>query len=381
MPKQLHLRLDDAIYNALNEYSIVANKTKQDSIMDALVQLFDDKHTETRNSNAKFSFIDLFAGIGGMRLAFEANGGKCVFSCEWDKYCKKTYFDNFGVIPHGNIKEIYEKDIPNHDILVAGFPCQPFSIAGVSKKNSLGRATGFLDKTQGTLFFDVVRIINEKRPRAFLLENVKNLRSHDKGRTWKVIMESLEELDYEVFTSVLDAQQFVPQHRERVFIVGFDRKRYKEHLQFDFDLKSPDYRSTVQDILEEHVDEKYTLSDKLWRYLQMYAEKHKEKGNGFGYGLADKEGITRTLSARYYKDGSEILIPQAEKNPRRLTPRECARLQGFGDDFKITVSDTQAYKQFGNSVAVPLVTAVAERVVDKLNELKKYELRREIGVG
>ncbi|RYL94283.1 DNA (cytosine-5-)-methyltransferase [Sporolactobacillus sp. THM7-4] len=381
MPKQLHIRLDDSIYNALEEYSAVSGKSKQDSVMDALVQLFDDKHRENDNPQGKFTFIDLFAGIGGMRLAFEANRGKCVFSCEWDKYCKKTYFDNFGVMPHGDIRKVYEKDIPNHDILVAGFPCQPFSIAGVSKKNSLGRATGFMDKTQGTLFFDVVRILNEKRPRAFLLENVKNLRSHDRGRTWNVIMESLEELDYKVFTAVLDAQYFVPQHRERVFIVGFDRKRFGDNLKFDFNVEYPAHRPLLKDILESHVDEKYTLSDKLWTYLQKYAEKHKKKGNGFGYGLAEKEGITRTLSARYYKDGSEILIPQYQKNPRRLTPRECARLQGFDDNFRITVSDTQAYKQFGNSVAVPLVTAVATKIVGKLEELKKKELEREIAIG
>lgn len=381
MPKQLHIRLDDSIYDALKEYSAVSGKSKQDSVMDALVQLFDDKHRENDHTRGRFTFIDLFAGIGGMRLAFEANGGKCVFSCEWDKYCKKTYFDNFGVMPHGDIRKVYEKDIPNHDILVAGFPCQPFSIAGVSKKNSLGRATGFLDKTQGTLFFDVVRILNEKRPRAFLLENVKNLRSHDHGRTWKVIMESLDELDYQVFTAVLDAQHYVPQHRERVFIAGFDRKRFGDDLKFDFNIKYPDHRPLLRDILENHVDEKYTLSDKLWTYLQKYAEKHREKGNGFGYGLADTEGITRTLSARYYKDGSEILIPQPGKNPRRLTPRECARLQGFSNSFQITVSDTQAYKQFGNSVAVPLVSAVAGKIVGKLEELKKKELEREITIG
>lgn len=234
-----------------------------------------------------------------------------------------------------------------------------------------------MDKTQGTLFFEVVRIINEKRPSAFLLENVKNLKSHDKGRTWKVIMESLEELNYEVFTAVLDAKDFVPQHRERVFIVGFDRNRYGNDIEFDFNIKVPRDKPKLKNILETVVDKKYTLSDKLWSYLQKYAEKHRKKGNGFGFGLADKEGITRTLSARYYKDGSEILIPQNEKNPRRLTPRECARLQGYRDDFKISVSDTQAYKQFGNSVAVPLITAIAEQIVNKLEEIRKIKMRRE----
>jgi len=375
--KQIHIRLDDKIYNTLSEYSVITNKPVQDCVIEALALMLDDRHKERQVKKGKFTFIDLFAGIGGMRLAFEACGGQCVFTSEWDRYCQKTYFDNFGVMPHGDITKIYEKDIPNHDILVAGFPCQPFSIAGVSKKNSLGRKTGFLDKTQGTLFFDVVRILNEKRPRAFLLENVKNLRSHDKGNTWKVIMESLEELDYEVFSDVLDGQLYVPQHRERVFIVGFDRKRYGGNITFNFNLTPPKNKPVLKDILEKDVDSKYTLSDHLWQYLQDYAVRHRAKGNGFGYGLADLNGITRTLSARYYKDGSEILIPQEGKNPRRLTPRECARLQGFDDSFIIPVSDTQAYKQFGNSVVVPLVTAVAELIVSKMEAMKEIEVRRE----
>lgn len=328
---------------------------------------------EYKNIKVKkpFSFIDLFAGIGGMRIAFENAGGKCVFSSEWDKFCQQTYLENFGEVPHGDITSIDEKEIPNHDILVAGFPCQPFSLAGVSKKNSLGRETGFLDKTQGTLFFDVVRIINEKRPKSFMLENVKNLKSHDKGNTWKVIMEALEELDYEVFSSVLDGKVFVPQHRERVFIVGFDRKRYGKQIDFSFNLESNNSDNKVKDILldEALIDSKYTLSDKLWNYLQNYAQKHKEKGNGFGFGLANLDGTTRTLSARYHKDGSEILIPQEDNNPRRLTPRECARLQGYSDNFKIVVSDTQAYRQFGNSVVVPLVTAIARNIVKTLEVL------------
>ena len=377
MTKQIHIRLDDKIYNTLSEYSVITNKPVQDCVIEALALMLDDRHKERQVKKGKFTFIDLFAGIGGMRLAFEACGGQCVFTSEWDRYCQKTYFDNFGVMPHGDITKIDEKDIPNHDILVAGFPCQPFSIAGVSKKNSLGRKTGFLDKTQGTLFFDVVRILNEKRPRAFLLENVKNLRSHDKGNTWKVIMESLDELDYEVFSDVLDGQLYVPQHRERVFIVGFDRKRYGGNITFNFNLTPPNHKPVLKDILEKDVDAKYTLSDRLWQYLQDYAVRHRAKGNGFGYGLADLNGITRTLSARYYKDGSEILIPQEGKNPRRLTPRECARLQGFDDSFIIPVSDTQAYKQFGNSVVVPLVTAVAELIVSKMESMKEIEVRRE----
>lgn len=377
MPKQIHVRLDERIYETLAEYAVVTKKPVQDCVTEALALLFDDKYREQRNQQGRFTFIDLFAGIGGMRLAFESNGGKCVFSSEWDRYCQKTYFDNFGVLPHGDITKIDENDIPDHDILVAGFPCQPFSIAGVSKKNSLGRATGFLDKTQGTLFFDVVRIINEKRPKAFLLENVKNLRSHDKGNTWHVIMEALEELDYEVFSDILDGQTFSPQHRERVIIVGFDRTKYGNDIQFDFQLKTPDKAPKVKDILEKSVDKRYTLSDHLWQYLQNYAAKHQAKGNGFGYGLANLNGVTRTLSARYYKDGSEILIPQKGKNPRRLTPRECARLQGYDDSFIISVSDTQAYKQFGNSVVVPLIKAVATKIVDKLESMPEIEVRGE----
>ena len=376
----MHIRIDERIYKTLTDYAIATNRTVQDCVSEALIQLFEDEYKEPKKGSGRFTFIDLFAGIGGMRIAFESSGGQCVFSSEWDKYSQKTYFSNFGVMPHGDITKIDAKDIPDHDILVAGFPCQPFSIAGVSKKNSLGRATGFLDKTQGTLFFDVVRIINEKRPAAFLLENVKNLRSHDRGNTWQVIMDSLEELDYEVFTEVLDGGKFVPQHRERVFIVGFDRKRFGNNIEFQFDFQPPVKAPKLKDILEKNVDEKYTLSDHLWQYLQDYAVKHQAKGNGFGYGLADLNGITRTLSARYYKDGSEILIPQKNKNPRRLTPRECARLQGYDDSFVITVSDTQAYRQFGNSVVVPLITAIAGKIVDTCELLQSSE-ERKIKVG
>lgn len=372
MPKQIHVRLDDKIYDSLSEYAVITNRPVQDCITEALVLLFEDKYKEKYENSGRFRFIDLFAGIGGMRLAFESCGGNCVFSSEWDRYCQKTYFENFGVMPFGDITKIDENDVPDHDILVAGFPCQPFSIAGVSKKNSLGRVTGFLDKTQGTLFFDVVRILNAKRPKAFLLENVKNLKSHDRGNTWKVIMEALEELDYEVFSAVLDGQMFCPQHRERVFIVGFDRKRFGKSIEFAFNLEAGEKRR-VKDILDPNVDIKYTLSDHLWKYLQDYAAKHLAKGNGFGYGLVDLNGIARTLSARYYKDGSEILIPQEKGNPRRLTPRECARLQGYDDSFKIPVSDTQAYKQFGNSVVVPLVSAIAQRIVSTLEKIQETD--------
>lgn len=370
MPKQLHLLVSDQVQEKLALYAARTGKTMSESVNDALISLFDGLKKKPRKKG-KFTFIDLFAGIGGMRLAFDSQGGDCVFSCEWDKYCQKSYFDNFGELPVGDIRAVAENSVPDHDVLVAGFPCQPFSIAGVSKKNSLGRATGFLDKTQGTLFFDVVRILNAKRPKAFLLENVKNLKSHDKGRTWQVIMDSLTELDYAVFPMVLDGQIFVPQHRERVFIVGFDRKRYGSDIQFSFDFDRPAHKMCLRDILEKDVDEKYTLSDKLWAYLQKYAAKHRAAGHGFGYGMPDLDGITRTLSARYYKDGSEILIRQEGKNPRRLTPRECARLQGFPESYKITVSNTRAYKQFGNSVVVPLVTAIAGCIVKKMNQLDK----------
>ena len=368
MSKQVHLRIDDYVYEALTDYTESVGISVQDSVSFAIIQMLDKQRRETK-VKSDFTFIDLFAGIGGMRLAFERNGGHCVYSNEWNKYCQQTYFANFGEQPDGDITKVNAADIPNHDILVAGFPCQPFSIAGVSKKNSLGRATGFEDKTQGTLFFDVCRIIKEKRPKAFMLENVKNLCSHDRGRTFKVILESLNELDYDVFYSVLDGQNYVPQHRERIIIVGFDRKRYGKNISFKFELTPVSPKPVIKDILEPSVDSKYTLSDKLWIYLQNYAAKHKAAGNGFGYGIAPFDGVSRTLSARYYKDGSEVLIQQNEKNPRKLTPRECARLQGFPDSFKIPVSDTQAYKQFGNSVVVPLITDVAGLIVKKLREL------------
>jgi len=313
-------------------------------------------------SNPKFKFVDLFAGIGGIRLAYQKAGGKCVFTSEWDKFAKKTYEMNFGEVPFGDITKIDENEIPNHDILLGGFPCQPFSIAGVSKKNALGKAHGFLDETQGTLFFDIARIIKAKRPKAFMLENVKNLRSHDKGRTFLVIEETLKELGYSIYSQVLDGKHFVPQHRERIIIVGFDKKVFNGNEIFHYPkLAAPSH--WIEDILEHKPDKKYTLTDKLWNYLQDYSAKHKAKGNGFGFGLAKNGMVTRTLSARYYKDGSEILIPQKGKNPRRLTPRECARLMGFPDQFIIPVSDNQAYRQFGNSVIVPLMEAVAKQVV------------------
>lgn len=368
MTKQIHLRLEDNQYKEVAEYAKMNGMTVQDSISTALYIMLSKQ--KKKKYKADFTFIDLFAGIGGMRLAFEEAGGECVYSNEWNKFSQQTYMANFGDMPDGDITQVNADDIPDHDVLVAGFPCQPFSIAGVSKKNSLGRATGFADKTQGTLFFDVCRILEAKRPKAFMLENVKNLCSHDKGKTFKVITESLNELGYEVFYKVIDGQAFVPQHRERIIIVGFDRERYGSFFDFEFNIIPKEPKPVIADILEKEVSEKYTLSDKLWIYLQNYAAKHKAAGNGFGYGIAPLDGVSRTLSARYYKDGSEVLIEQDGKNPRKLTPRECARLQGFPDSFAIPVSDTQAYRQFGNSVVVPLMAAVAKLIINKINELE-----------
>jgi DNA (cytosine-5)-methyltransferase 1 len=327
------------------------------------------------DSVRSLKFIDLFAGIGGMRLAFQQAtrnrfNSKCVFSSEWDPKAKETYKANFSEEPAGDLTKIDSSHIPDHDLLLAGFPCQPFSISGVSKKNSLGRPHGFEDKTQGTLFFEVARIIKDKEPRAFLLENVKGLLAHNKGETFKTIYDTLQaELGYDIHVKVIDARDYVPQHRERVFIVGF-----RDPRSFSF----PTARQRclkMRDILEDKVPDKYILTDRLWAYLQRYAEKHKAAGNGFGFGLTDLEGVSRTLSARYYKDGSEILIPRGPRiNPRRLTPRECARLMGFPDSFKIPVSDTQAYKQFGNSVVVPVVRSVAVEMVKSL--LQRQASRR-----
>lgn len=310
----------------------------------------------------KFTFIDLFAGIGGTRLAFEEVGGKCVFSSEWDEFACRTYEANFNEAPRGDITQIESFEIPQHDVLVGGFPCQPFSIAGVTKNNALGKQHGLRHETQGTLFFQIARIIDECRPRAFLLENVKGLLSHDKGRTFEIIRATLEdELKYDIHCDIVDASSLLPQHRERVYIAGF-----RKAVDFKFpDFKGP--RKTLADIIQPNVNGRYMLSDHLWNYLQDYAEKHRKRGNGFGFGLVeDPSGVTRTLSARYYKDGSEILIPTLLGRPRRLTPRECARLMGFPDDFQIPVSDTQAYRQFGNSVAVPIVTEIAKKIADVL---------------
>jgi DNA (cytosine-5)-methyltransferase 1 len=326
-------------------------------------------HVNGNGSHNKLRFIDLFCGIGGFRFAFERAGCECVFSSDWNEKAQETYAANFGERPHGDIHSVAVGEIPEHDILCAGFPCQPFSIAGVSKKLSLGKKHGFEDKEQGNLFFDIEAIINFHQPAAFVLENVKNLRGHDQGRTFQIIYDTLTKaLGYTVYYKVIDAQSLVPQHRERIFLVGF-----KERRGFEFP-KFPAEGPKLESILEAEVPEKYTLTDHLWKYLQDYAAKHKAAGNGFGFGLVTGKDTTRTLSARYYKDGSEILISQGpRKNPRRLTPRECARLMGYdrkfiGRDFIIPVSDTQAYKQFGNSVVVPVVERIAKAVLATLRQ-------------
>lgn len=314
-----------------------------------------------------YKFIDLFAGIGGTRLAFERSGGNCVFSSEIDKFARKTYFANFKEMPAGDILNINVPDIPNHDILIAGFPCQPFSLSGVSKRNSLDRPHGFQCKVKGRLFFKIVEILQKKQPKAFMLENVKNLKSHNNGNTYRTICILLKLTGYDVVTEIIDSKNIVPQHRERIYIVGF---RNDLDITFRFP-EIPRKKPKLKDILQHNIDPKYTLSDKLWNYLKEYKVRQRRKGNGFGYGIADLDGITRTLSARYYKDGAEILIPQGEEqNPRKLTPRECARLMGFPDSFEIPVSNTQAYKQFGNSVVVPLVELIARSMVECLSRKK-----------
>ncbi|MFM0647285.1 DNA (cytosine-5-)-methyltransferase [Paraburkholderia bryophila] len=359
----------------------------------------DGGHVRKTAGGASFRFVDLFAGIGGIRMGFEAQGGECVFTSEWNDFSTKTYRENYpGGAEHaliGDIVTFPAEDVPSHDVLLGGFPCQPFSIAGVSKKNALGRPHGFECTTQGTLFFDVARIIAAKRPAAFLLENVKNLLSHDKGRTFDVILQTLrDELGYEVHYRVIDGQHFTPQHRERILIVGF---RGKTSFSWD-DLRLPEHGPRLGSILHrtdgsepvlpwdhdrffdhtaKRVQPKYTLTSNLWTYLQNYAEKHRAAGNGFGFGMAYPDSVTRTLSARYHKDGSEILVYQGESlRPRRLTPRECARLMGFPDTFRIPVSDTQAYRQFGNSVVMPVMREVARIMLPHVQTLLAEETPR-----
>lgn len=342
-------------------------------------------------SHADFTFIDLFAGIGGFHLGMRANGGKCVYSSEWDKYAATTYGTWFKghKIDTRDIRTIdIKREIPKHDVLLAGFPCQPFSIAGVSKKNSMGRTHGFEDEKQGNLFFAIAEIAEEKRPPVMILENVKNLKSHDKGNTWQVIQDILDKSGYQVFHKVIDARHWVPQHRERIFIVCLRRGSFlkSEIAQFEFS-ETPRTAPKLKSILHASPPaKKYMLTDGLWAYLQAYAAKHKAKGNGFGYQLVGPNDVTRTISARYYKDGSEILIDQPEWiNPRRLTPAEAAKLMGFNSKFSKSlgfpggfpqvVSDTQAYKQFGNSVS-PLVVEWVGKDVKKILDLRNQRLGR-----
>ena len=365
---------------------------------------FDTSLEQSMNhTDGGFRFVDLFAGIGGLRLGFEAIGGTCVFTSEWNKFSQATYRANFGEEHEiqGDIAKIDAADVPAHDVLLAGFPCQPFSLAGVSKKNSLGRAHGFADETQGTLFFDVVRILRHHNPKAFLLENVKNLLSHDKGNTMRVILHALDELGYELDYKVIDARSWVPQHRQRVFLAGFRRDNPTTFSLNDVIIpdgpnpvlasilhpedgsEKPEHPYTVES--DGRVHERYTLTDGLWNYLQRYAEKHRAAGNGFGFGLVSPEKVARTLSARYHKDGSEILLAQPGKNPRRLTPRECARLMGFdrpgsNSPWKIVVSDTQAYRQFGNAVAAPVAIAIAQAMAPWLANAVAIRSRRKQGV-
>ncbi len=317
-------------------------------------------------------YIDLFAGIGGFRTAFDNLGLECVYSNDYDKHAAVTYKANFDEIDNTDIHLVEATTIPKFDLLCAGFPCQPFSIAGVSKKNSLGRKHGFEDKKQGNLFFEIIRIVNHHKPKVLFLENVKNLKSHDKGNTWKVIKYSLEQAGYTVFMQVIDGKNYVPQHRERVFIICFN-KTYFPDISFSFPNPPQKRLYELKDAIQNEVETKYTLSDKLWQYLQGYKEKNRIKGNGFGFGLIDPKNdkYTRTLSARYHKDGSEILIKQNGKNPRRLTPRECAVLQGFPKNYKIVVSDTQAYRQFGNSVVVPAIQATGAQILKTIETYKR----------
>jgi len=354
----------------LESYAINGQPTKiEDQALQYLIR-YEEVVPFPKPKNPKFTFIDLFAGVGGFRLALQNLQGECVFSSEWDKMAQRTYYANFGEIPFGDItKEETKEWIPNKfDLLCGGFPCQPFSIAGVSKKNSLGRKHGFEDEKQGNLFFHIAEIIEKHRPKAFFLENVKNLVSHDKGNTFKIIEGTLRDLGYSFHFKVINGSHFVPQNRQRTFMVGFDIKHFHNKEGFQFPVL-PEPNKKIKDILEKKVDPKYTLTDHLWKYLQDYSQKHKEKGNGFGFGLVDLNGITRTMSARYYKDGSEILIPQKGMNPRRLSIRESARLQGYPDNFIIdAVSMNQGYKQFGNSVVMPLIQSIGENIVKVLTK-------------
>lgn len=366
-PKELADAIKLPKYGEKTIRSWEKGKSKPSDLELELILNFPEEAPFRNPDNAKYKMIDLFAGIGGTRLGFQLNGNvKVVFTSEWDKFSQKTYKANYGDEPYGDITEIDEKEIPDHDILVAGFPCQAFSQAGLKK--------GFED-IRGTLFFDVARILKEKRPKAFLLENVKNLRTHNNGKTFELIEKTLIDLGYEVTTMMFKARDFgVPQNRERIYIVGFDKSKVKNYEEFKVPV-APKPKTRVGDILEKEVDDKYTISDKLWEGHQRRKKANKERGKGFGFSLFTEDSpYTNTLSARYYKDGSEILIDQKGKNPRKITPREASRLQGFPDEFIIPVSDSQSYKQFGNSVCVPVVKAIAKEI---LNVLDNSEIKKE----
>lgn len=341
-----------------------------DDIYQKIISFASNRPFSKSIEDETFRFIDLFAGIGGIRIPFQELGGSCVFSSEWDKFAQKTYNVNFGEMPSGDITQIESSSIPDFDILLGGFPCQPFSSAGLKK--------GFAD-TRGTLFFEIERIMRDKRPKAFLLENVKQLQTHDKGRTLKVILSHLDDLDYYVKYVILRAGDFgVPQNRERTYIVGFDKHYFDIQENYDFQFPVPTYEKTkLGNILESNVDERYTLTDAIWEGFKKRKQNNIKRGAGFGYCLFNEDSpYVSTLVARYYKDGQEILIDQGpDKNPRKLTPRECARLQGFPDSFIIPVSNMQAYKQFGNSVAVPVIRAVAKRILEEINNLPKKNER------
>ncbi len=308
-------------------------------------------------------FIDLFAGTGGLRIPFDELGYECVFTSEWDNFAQITYEANFGEKPHGDITTISANSIPSHNLILAGFPCQPFSNAG--------KKLGFED-TRGTLFFDITRIVRKHSPEVLLLENVKAFKTHDHGNTFKVVIDTLEKMGYVTFSQVLNAKDFgLPQNRERIYIVALNKNKVN-NLDFHFPIP-PKNPTRLGDILEKNVDDKYTISDTLWAGHKRRKLEHKAKGNGFGYSLFNSDSpYVSTLSARYYKDGSEILIEQKGKNPRKLTPNEARRLQGYPENFKIAVSDTQAYRQFGNAVAVPVVRAIAATI----NEHVKTDTHR-----
>jgi DNA (cytosine-5)-methyltransferase 1 len=381
IPAELKDWLDGAVPPGASQQQYMLSLLKAAKSSGLEPTLFDDlPRTPARPAMGRmpFTFIDLFAGIGGFRIGLSRAGGRCVFTSEWNKYAQQTYRAWFGEHEpiNGDINAVdIERDIPPHDVLAAGFPCQPFSIAGVSKKNALGRKHGFEDEAQGNLFFRICEIVKAKRPPILFLENVKNLRSHDGGNTWRVIRQTLEDLDYRVFAQVIDARWWVPQHRERIFIVCFDRTVFPDDVDFSFP-ELPAAGPTLGSILEPEVDAKYTLTAHLWDYLQRYAEKHKAKGNGFGFGLVGPDDVARTLSARYYKDGSEVLVRAGRGRPRRLTPREAARLMGYTDEsarefghaagWPQVVSDCQAYKQFGNSVVPAVVESIAHRIVAQM---------------